>query len=125
MQSRNDMVLLRNECVNYRRQPPNKIYNGAGAPTCDLPKDVIEELLLGGFSIKEISMLLSVSERTAYRRISSYGLRKQVFSDFSDLELDEVVAQLTKNFPNCGENMIGQFLHGKGVTVQRRRLRES
>ena len=125
VQSRNDMVLLRNECVNYGRQPPNKIYNGAGAPTYDLPKDVIEELLLDGFSIKEISMLLSVSERTVYRRMASYGLRKHVFSDISDLELDEVVGQLTKDFPNCGENMIGQFLRGKDVTVQRCRLRES
>lgn len=122
---RNDMVLLRKECVNYGCQSPIKIYNGTGAPTYDLPKDLIEELLIDGFSIKEISTLLSVSERTIYRRMASYGLRKHTFSEISDHALDEVVRQLTENFPNCGENMIGQMLRGKGVTVQRFRLRES
>jgi hypothetical protein len=122
---RNEMVLLRNECVNYGCQPPTKIYHEAGAPKYDLPKNVIEELLLDGFSIKEISLLLSVSERTVYRRMASYGLRKHTFSTISDHALDELVGQLTKDFPNCGENMIGQLLHGKGVIVQRFRLRES
>ena len=122
---RNDMVLLRKECVNYGCQSPIKLYNGTGALTYDLPKDLIEELLLDGFSIKEISMLLSVSERTIYRRMTSYGLRKHTFSEISDHALDEVVRQLTEDFPNCGENMIGQMLRGKGVTVQRYRLRES
>ena len=54
-----------------------------------------------------------------YRRIASYSLRKHTFSIISDHELDEVVEQLTKDFPNCGESMIGQMLRGKGVTVQR------
>ena len=122
---RNDMVLLRKECVNYGCLSPIKTYSGTGAPTYDLPKDLIEELLLDGFSIKEISMLLSVSERTMYLRMASYGLRKHTFSEISDHSLDEVVRQLTEDFPNCGENMIGQMLRGKGVTVQRYRLRES
>ena len=50
---RNDMVLLRNECVNYGCQSPIKLYNGTGAPTYDLPKDLIEELLLDGFLLRK------------------------------------------------------------------------
>lgn len=122
---RNEMVVLRNECVKYGCQSPTKIYQEAGAPKYDLPKNVIEELLLDGFSIKEISLLLSVSERTVYRRMASYGLRKHTFSAISDHALDELVGQLTKDFPSCGESMIGQMLRGKGVTVQRFRLRDS
>ena len=48
---RNDMVLLRKECVNYGCQSPIKLYNGTGASTYDLPKDLTEELLLDGFSV--------------------------------------------------------------------------
>ena len=33
---------------------PTKIYHEAGAQKYDLPKNVIEELLLDGFPIKEI-----------------------------------------------------------------------
>ena len=71
-------------------------------------------------------LLLSVSERTVYHCMASYGLRKHTFSTISDHALDELVGQSTyKDFPNCGENMISQLLHGKGVIVQIFRLRES
>ena len=45
------MVLLRTECVKYGFESPRKICDEAGAPKYDLPKNVIEELLLDGFSI--------------------------------------------------------------------------
>lgn len=119
------MMVLRTHCVKYGCKPPGKIYHEAGAPKYDLPKNVIEDLIQDGFSIKDISLLLSVSESTVYRRMAFYGIRKQEFSILGDQELDQEVVKLTQEFPYCGENMIGKMLLDKGITIQRFRLRES
>ena len=103
---RNRMMALRTECVKYGGKHPEKITHSVGAPSYDIPKNVVEDLLADGFSTKEVAMLLSVSESTIYRRMSIYGLRKQEFSLISDEELDTKVEKITKEFSSCGENMI-------------------
>ena len=122
---RRQMMLLRTHCVKYGCQPPTKFYQGAGAPKYDLPKNVIEDLIEDGFLIKDIALLLSVSESTVYRRMAFYGIRKQGFTIISDQELDKEVERLTQEFPYCGESMLGKMLARKGIVVQRFRLRES
>ena len=121
---RNRMMALRTECVKYGGKHPEKITHSVGAPSYDIPKNVVEDLLADGFSIKEVALLLSVSESTIYRRMSIYGLRKQEFSLISDEELDTKVEKITKEFPSCGENMIRHILLDGGIAVQRNRLRE-
>ena len=104
----------------------HEFYQGAGAPKYDLPKNVIEDLIEDGFLIKDIPLLLSVSESTVYRRRTAfYGIRKQGFTIISDQELDKEVERLTQEFPYCGESMLGKMLARKGIVVQRFRLRES
>ena len=119
------MMALRTECVKYGGKHPEKITHSVSAPSYDIPKNVVEDLLADGFSIKEVAMLLSVSESTIYRRMSIYGLRKQEFSLISDEELDTKVEKITKEFSSCGENMIRHILLDGGIVVQRNRLRES
>ena len=41
------------------------------------------------------------------------------------LELDRQMADITKEFPRCGEGLMKQLLIGKNIKVQRRRLRDS
>ena len=122
---RDRMMALRTECVKYGGKHPEKITHSVGAPSYDIPGNVVEDLLADEFSIKEVAMLLSVSESTIYRRMSIYGLRKQEFSLISDEELDTKVEKITKEFPSCGENMIRHILLDGGIVVQRNRLRES
>ena len=69
--------------------------------------------------------MFSVSESTIYRRMRSYNLSKLDFSDISDEQLDICVRGIAKDFPLCGEVMIKQLLRGKGIKVQRMRLRDS
>ena len=69
--------------------------------------------------------MLSVSESTIYRRMRSYGLSKLDFSEISDQQLDNNVSQIANDFPFCGESMIKQLLRGKGIKVQRWRMRDS
>ena len=122
---RNRMMALRTKCIKYGGKHPEKITHSVGAPSYDIPKNVVEDLLADGFSIKQVAMLLSVSESTIYRRMSIYGLRKQEFSLISDEEMDTKVEKITKEFPSRGENMIRHILLDGGIVVQRNRLRES
>ena len=86
---------------------------------------MLENLLDEGFSIKEVSNLLSISESTVHRRImSTFGLSNLTFSEISDNDLDRIVGNICQNFPQGGENMLKQILSGKGIKVQQVRLQE-
>ena len=95
---------------------------GCSAPQFDIPKSVLEGHLEEGFTIEQISSMLSVSERTIYRRMEKYGLRSHNFSNISDNDLDRHVRQVSKDFPFCGEQMLRFLLKER---VQRMRLRDS
>ena len=123
--NRSDMMRLRTECVRYGPAKPQRVNNECGSPKFNIPKCFIENALENNFKISEISKLLSVSERTVYRRMSEYGLTKTNFIDIDDSELDLKVGETMKEFPLCGENMVRQMLIQKGVRVQRWRLRDS
>jgi hypothetical protein len=123
--NRSDMMRLRTECVRYGPAKPLRVNNKCGSPQFEIPKCFIENALENNFKITEISKLLSVSERTVYRRMSEYGLTKMNSIDIDDSELDLKVGETMKEFPLCGENMLRQMLIQKGVKVQRWRLRDS
>lgn len=123
--NRIEMMNLRLECSMYGSHKPERQRVGGGAPEFDIPKSVLEDYLEEAFTIRQISSLLSVSERTIYRRMERYGLRSLNFSDISDDELDHHITQLSKEFPFCGEGMLKFLLKDRGIKVQRMRLRDS
>ena len=96
--SRRDMMALRIECATFGGETPRKVKATCGATSFSIPKCVLENLLGEGFTIKEICTILSVSESTIYRRMSLFGLSKSDFTDISDLELDQHIETLLKNF---------------------------
>ena len=69
MNSRSDMMNLRIECS------PRKCQGSCGAPVFLIPRSVLNNLVEEGFTVREMSMILSVS-RTVYRRMRSYGICK-------------------------------------------------
>lgn len=123
--SRSDMMTLRIECSKFGEQAPRKCQGTCGAPIFLIPRSVLENLVEEGFTVREISTILSVSESTIYRRMNSYGISKLEFTDISDQQLDVQVEKVAKEFPYCGENLIKQLLFGKGLKVQRMRIRDS
>ena len=86
---------------------------------------VLESLLDEQFTVKSISCMLSVSERTICRRMQDYGLQCRKFSEINNLELDTEIKKTCEKFQNCGEKMFKELLHGKGINVTRIRLRDS
>ena len=112
------MMRLRAECIKFGGEQLPKVSSSCGALKFQIPKSVLENLLDEGFSINEISTLLSISESTVYRRMRTFGLSKLAFSEISDDDLARAVNHICQDFPRCGENMSKQILSGKGIKVQ-------
>ena len=97
-----------------------------GAPEYLISKSVLEGYLEDGFNnIKDIASLLSVSESTVYRGMGCYGLSQLQFTEITENELDEVVEEITREYPSCGEGLLKQILTDQGIKVQRMRLCDS
>ena len=90
-----------------------------------IPKIFLENLIQEGFTVREISAIAGVSERTIYRRMTEYDLKIRDFSRVSDNQLDLEVLALTNDYPFCGEIMLRELLKGRGFNVERYRLRDS
>ena len=54
-----------------------------------------------------------------------YGLSQLQFTEITEGELDEVVEEITREYPSCGEGLLKQILADRGIKVQRMGLRDS
>ncbi|KAJ8303655.1 hypothetical protein KUTeg_018765 [Tegillarca granosa] len=110
--SSSEMMKLRIECIKHGGQ---KIHanNDSFRKQYNIGEVILENLIETGFSVLDMSKLLSVSERTIYRRMNRFNIGKRKFTDIDD------------EFPRCGEKMIRQFLSSKGIKITRSRLREA
>ena len=118
---------LRLECLNYGSNPPSRKPGKQvrGAPENLISTSVLEGYLEDGFNIKDIASLLSVSESTVYRRMGHYSLSQLQFTEITEGELDEVVEEITREYPSYGEGLLKQILVDRGIKVQRMRLCDS
>ena len=83
----------------------------------EISKDSLQFLIETGFKVREISNLLSVSERTIYNRMSQFNLRVHSFTEITDDELHLEVLKITKEFPRIGESFIKEMLYSKDIKV--------
>ncbi|KAF6738324.1 hypothetical protein FQA47_007875 [Oryzias melastigma] len=75
---------------------------------------------------KAIANTLAVSESTVRRRMLEEGLRKSDrYSTVGDEELDTIVLELQRCYPNAGCRMMMGHLRSRGIQVQRSRLADS
>ena len=77
--SRREMMALRIDCATFGGEAPRKVKATCGAPSFSIPKCVLESLLGEGFTIKEISTILFVSESTIYPQDESLWTRQVRF----------------------------------------------
>ncbi|XP_057295760.1 uncharacterized protein LOC130624204 [Hydractinia symbiolongicarpus] len=117
---------LRVKFCSFGGIKPQKLkWENGGAPKFLIPEEVLQNLLNDGCLISEISNILCVSERTIYRRMEEYGLKKHNFTEMSNEECDSILSTVTQEFPNCGEVMLRELLRERGIRIQRQVLRES
>ena len=118
-------IVSEEEEVHYAS--PNEAPEGRGRPKLLIPKEQLEGLRSLGFSWMSISKMLGVSEKTIRRRREAYGIPSthEQFMATTDAQVDNLVRSALHESPNSGERMIMGFLRGKGVHVQRWRIRKS
>lgn len=97
---------------------------GRGRPKYDIPKRQLEYFLLNGFKGPDIAVMLGVSLRTVRRRIEENGLFSSVLRyNITDVELDEIVTEITRQFPRIGYRRLEGELRSRGKLVTRSRYR--
>ena len=96
-----------------------------GRPTLLIPEEQLDGLRSLGFSWSGIAKMLGVSEKTLRRRRDSYSMAssRELFSEINDDKVDNLVEHILQISPNSGEKMIMGWSRGRGIRVQRWRLR--
>ena len=91
-----------------------------GRPCIQLNKEDILELRQLNFSWKKIASILGVSRQTLYRRLEEFDISTDKFSDMSQIDLDELVRDIKKEHPHCGEVMLqGLLIHKESKCLGR------
>lgn len=102
-----------------------RVYDGRqGRPKYSLDYEQVEGLVSMGFNWKQISDLLSVSERTLRRWRANVDFSVS-YTNMDDDELDSHLRQILRSCPSMGERMAGGALRARGIRIQRQRLRDS
>ena len=107
---RTTIMKLRVECVCFRSNPWAHNRTNCMDLRFEISSIMIEKLFEVGYSVKDASIALGVSESTIYRKTRQFGLSKLVFTDMDDDELKNVVAKTITEFPRCGEEMLRKVL---------------
>ena len=101
-------------------------HRSRGRPKIEITENELQNLLELRFTQVEIASLYGCSARTVRRRILSYNIQEIVeFSEMSDQDLDELVAQFVNTFPCAGQKTLAGYLQTQNHHIQRWRIRES
>eukprot|EP00794_Sanderia_malayensis_P002431 gene2431-2796_t len=96
-----------------------------GRPKINIAEDQLQLYLDYRFTLTTIATIFSVSTKTIQRRISECKLARSVFTRISNDLLDEQIADILKEFPNCGYRRMRGFLTARGLHIQWTRIQES
>lgn len=113
--------------VNNRVAPDEEETKGkVGRPQINVSGEQIECLRNIGFTWDAISVMLSISRSTLWRRCHQLGLTcSQRYSEISDEELDGIMCDMVAAYPNSGLTLLRGHLKRLGIIVQRERARLS
>ena len=106
----------------FQREPSQTLSSG-GRSRYKIKRERIETLRNTGMQWKAIARCLGVSSKTLYRRRLEYGLQDS-FSDITNEELEWNIRDILKLTPFSGESYIPGALRGRGIFIQRWKIRE-
>lgn len=97
-----------------------------GRPGKKIPLDVLENFIALKVPVSKMASSQGVSRQTIYNEMRRHGINYQGrFSSHNDEELKTAIINMKTNHPNAGQVMVQGHLQSKGITVQRKRLRET
>ena len=115
---RNAIMHLRISCSTFVSYTPKR---GCHTSKFVIPKIFLENLIKGGFTVREISAIAGISERTIYKPMTEFDLKIRDLFKVSDNQLDlELLA-----YPFCGEIVLRELLKDLSFNVERYRLRDT
>jgi hypothetical protein len=97
--------------------------NTGGRQKFIITKHQLQHLRETGMTWSRIAKCLNISERTLYRRVDEFDMGVE-YSNMSNTELDTLVKDILALTPKAGESYIRGSLRGRGVHVQRWRVRQ-
>lgn len=116
---------LEAESATSGQHLPLLVSHQQGRPKYDLPRGQLLFYIEHGFSCRQISSMLGVSQSTVNRRMSEYGFSiRSTYSDISESELKSTICQVHQSFPNAGYRLILGWLNQRGIRVQESRVRQ-
>ena len=92
----NAIMSLRIACSTFGPYTPKR---GCHTNKFVIRKIFLENLIQEGFTVRELSAIAGVSERTIYRRMTEYDVTIRDFSKVFDNQLDLEVLALTNDYP--------------------------
>lgn len=97
-----------------------------GRPRYRIAEEQLRFLIDRRFTVREIASLLGVGIRTVERRMNEFGLSiGRSYSTITDVELDSIVENIIRSFPNTGYKRMSGFLTSRGLRIQQNRIRSS
>lgn len=96
-----------------------------GRPRIVVNLEQVDFLRSCGYTWEEVARCLQVSRSTLWRCMREMNNSMGKYSEISDTDLDDLVASIQQQHPNCGQVMLQGFLQHRGIEVQRYRLRDS
>ena len=97
----------------------------AGRPKFDIPQQQLQYLIDYEISMTKIAQDLGVSKSTIKRRVREYGISVGPRVVLDGSELDTLVRDIHREFPNAGYRRLHSQLKSRGVKVTQSRVRES
>lgn len=99
---------------------------GWGQPSYYISHHQLEFLIRKHFTIPDIARLLCVSTSTITRRTRALGIGvRQTYSYLSDHRLDQLVHEVTTEFPSVGYRLIQSHFKASGYRITECRIRLS
>lgn len=102
--------------------PFSNVTGTRGRPKFDITKKQIEYLLDLSFSATDIARIRGVSKRTIFKRLADFGLSvSSRYSSINDVDLDVIVKDIFKDFPNTEYRRMIGFLKTNNLRLQESR----
>ena len=102
----------------------NQIFTGEkDRPRLRIPLEHLRFLLERKFKVGEVANLFGTSKRTVERRMKDFGLfAVTTYTLLSDQQLDELIRDIQRDFPNAGCKRVAGLLRARGVYMQQARI---